>query len=854
MLMAAVVLTLARPGMTHAAPGDLDAMFGTSGVFAAPFQSVFPGEREQRVALDHLERPVLAATVDPGTTHSFRIAVARLTTGGVLDTSFNPGGSTPGLLVIGFSSLLCPDDTIDGPVLKALAVTPDHHIVLAADLCRGNAKTRIGLVRLDNTGAFDSGFDGDGRLVTDLTGTDTYAPFVEDIAVDAMERIYVAGAHCISGPQTDCQFTNALIARFTSAGVRDVTYNSTGAIPGILEIGAQGVRYSFNAMRLLSDDRVVAAGSYQPDATMDAFVARLSNTGAPDTTFGPTGTPAGTVHTGLGRGPGQTLAEAFGVAVNEDDDSVFLTGQVTDTTAKMAFAKLTAIGDPDATFAVGGPASGVTYVLSDQARGTDVLIQPNGKAIVVGTGPTAGQNPTGQFVVARYDSVGQLDPTFGATSPVPGIVETPLGDQAFAWDVVLQSDGKIIVGGERRVPLNDIAAVAVRYIGGESQGGGPTPTVTPQPTPTATPIDLPGENCANCIDDEGDGYLDRDDPECPPRANGGGQGLGTPKVGGKAIAKCAKGVQAAGTKFGHAKLQALQQCVNGVFSCLQLEPTDTKCSDKASIACTKRMVVIAKNRTKLTDAVTKACDVPALTVDDVRAIAGLGYGFETQVCADRGLATLATLDDVAACVGARHDCAVEQLLAMEVPRAAELLLAGGRNPAVDVPCLPLPAPTPALGLADPARAKAAVVCQKAIAKAGGKFLGGKQKVVQACLQAVTSCVQQKPADQMCLASARAKCSKQIAQLTAPDGVEAKLQAAVAKDCATLDATELTGGAGLGYQERAAECIALHAAGADSAAAVGDCVRRQHECRVEQMLEATTPRLRELLGIGQVSLP
>jgi hypothetical protein len=211
------------------------------------------------------------------------------------------------------------------------------------------------------------------------------------------------------------------------------------------------------------------------------------------------------------------------------------------------------------------------------------------------------------------------------------------------------------------------------------------------------------------------------------------------------------------------------------------------------------------------------------------------------------------VDDIAACVRARHECAAEQLLALEVPRAAELLTAGGRNPTVDAPCLPA-AGSPGAGLGDAARAKTAVKCQATALKAARKFADGKAKTVYGCLQAATACVQLKPADQDCLAKLQATCAKKIAALTAPGGIEAKLVAAIVKDCGALDATELTSGDGLGYQARAADCAALGAPPTTSAAAIGDCLLRQHECRVEEMLETTTPRLIELLGLGQVTLP
>jgi hypothetical protein len=190
------------------------------------------------------------------------------------------------------------------------------------------------------------------------------------------------------------------------------------------------------------------------------------------------------------------------------------------------------------------------------------------------------------------------------------------------------------------------------------------------------------------------------------------------------------------------------------------------------------------------------------------------------------------------------------VLALEVPRASELLVAGGATPG---PCLPLAGALGA-GVGDPDRGKAVVKCQATLAKATAKFVNGEAKAVLKCLQAAASCVQLKPGDSDCLAKLRTSCAKSVADVGAAGDLPAKLTAAIGKDCGGLAAGELTGASGLGYQARAAECAALGAPPPTSAAGIADCLRRQHACRVAQMLDATTPRTSELLGLGQVALP
>ena len=136
-------------------------------------------------------------------------------------------------------------------------------------------------------------------------------------------------------------------------------------------------------------------------------------------------------------------------------------------------------------------------------------------------------------------------------------------------------------------------------------------------------------------------------------------------------------------------------------------------------------------------------------------------------------------------------------------------------------------------------------------------LAQKQKTVQKCTLAVATCHQQKPMETKCLPKARTNCAKAIAKLTQPaKGLEAKLAAALVKSCGPpkITAAELTGAMGLGFDGRADQCVALGAGVPADVDDVAACVLRLHECRAEQLLELETPRLRELLTTGGVSLP
>ena len=135
-----------------------------------------------------------------------------------------------------------------------------------------------------------------------------------------------------------------------------------------------------------------------------------------------------------------------------------------------ALARYTALGTLDMSFGSGGKVTGSGF------RVNSVALQSDGKIVV------AGDN--GNFVLARYTTEGILDTSFGSG----GNVTTHLGTKtAFAYSVAVQSDGKILLAGQKLdvVPgqpnMSDYYFVLVRYTaaGALDTGFGNGGTVTP---------------------------------------------------------------------------------------------------------------------------------------------------------------------------------------------------------------------------------------------------------------------------------------------------------------------------------------------------------------------------------------
>lgn len=380
---------------------------------------------------------------------------------------------------------------------------------------------------------------------------------------------------------------------------------------------------------------------------------------------------------------------------------------------------------------------------------------------------------------------------------------------------------------------------------------GPTPAPTTGPTPGPTPTNIPGnEDCGNCQDDDGDSLVDRDDPDCPARANGNGIGLEDPKGRGKALVACQKTLAKAGASFALGKAKILDGCLAKIVACVEQKPADTGCVPKAGAGCHKNIAKITSLEAKLTTAASKSCGAP-LTVTDLTGADGLGYGSEATICAALQIPALASAADVVRCEMRRHACQVEQLVSQQTPRANELLTFAGIDTA-PFSCLTSSASGMGQGVGDPkVRGKQITTCETGLQKAAAAFVKTRMALLHKCSDAVSACVQLKPHDATCVPKAQSLCAKIEAKLNdASASPNAKARSAIVKACAA-DLPDVLGDTGLDYQSTGAYCTAVGVATLGSADDVATCTLRQHTCRVGQLLDAENPRAREFLTLGGI---
>jgi len=111
----------------------------------------------------------------------------------------------------------------------------------------------------------------------------------------------------------------------------------------------------------------------------------------------------------------------------------------------LAIARYNTNGTLDPSFGVGGKVTGDLSGHTDY--GAALALLPDGKLILGGTGLFDSSTEAGDFELVRYNSDGSFDPTFG-NGPVPGRAITDFfGHPDFLEAIAVQSDGRILAAG-----------------------------------------------------------------------------------------------------------------------------------------------------------------------------------------------------------------------------------------------------------------------------------------------------------------------------------------------------------------------------------------------------------------------
>jgi uncharacterized delta-60 repeat protein len=335
----------------------------------------------------------------------------RLTTSGALDTSFNPSGAGANSNVY------------------ALAVQADGKVLVGGGFTsyNGNAATPDRMMRITANGALDASFNPGGA------GADN---FVQALALQADGKVVIGG-----------NFTSYNGAAL--APDRVLRLNADGSLDNVFNTSGLGANSIVNELATQPDGKVLVAGaftSYNGSASASDYLLRLNVDGTLDTGFnsGGTGT-SGQVSALAVQANGKILAGGDFMSYNRSSDAPdYLLG-------------LNADGSLNNAASV--PA-GLAYTWSSGATGASITVSQPGDYQATAT-TTA--NGTGYSNVVRVSAppavtvqvtpagplalTGGGSATLTATATVPGFDVAGSGFNGSVSAVVVQPDGKVLVGG-----------------------------------------------------------------------------------------------------------------------------------------------------------------------------------------------------------------------------------------------------------------------------------------------------------------------------------------------------------------------------------------------------------------------
>jgi uncharacterized delta-60 repeat protein len=266
------------------------------------------------------------------------------------------------------------------------------------------------LLRYNVDGSLDNSFDGDGKALTEFGATNASTQ-VSSIAIQDDEKIVAVGTFFSGG-------SHAAIARYNTDGSLDNTFGIAGKdtmnLYGSIEV---------ETVKIQDDGKIVFIAS----VSGEIVVLRLNTDGSLDNSFDSDGKVVldPTVY--------DDYCSDFAI---QDDGKIVICGFSFSPTYDILLLRLNADGSLDASFDSDG-----IVVMDDQAlnlQANAVEIQSDGK-IVAG-----GWQSGNDFIMLRYNTDGSLDPSFDTD----GILTANFGGSSDCQDIVIQNNGKIVVGGD----------------------------------------------------------------------------------------------------------------------------------------------------------------------------------------------------------------------------------------------------------------------------------------------------------------------------------------------------------------------------------------------------------------------
>ena len=403
--------------------GALDLTFNSTGDVKTSFSSGY--DFGKSIAIQSDGKIVIAGNTNGSTYSNF--AVSRFNSDGTIDTGFGTNGkvTTP---VTSFNN-----------GANSVAIQSDGKIVVAGFASNGSSSD-FAVVRYTNSGTLDNTFNSTGIVITPIVSNDD--DMANGVAIQPNDqKIVVAGFARLNGSQGGNY--DFAVVRYNSDGTLDTGFGA--ALNGKVTTDF-GTPADIGNSVAIHGGKIVVAGYAHIGTTDDFAVARYNSDGTLDNTFNSTGKATTAIGTSTDRGNS--------VAIQSDEKIVVAGYAHIGSTDDFAVVRYNSDGSLDNTFDSDGKVT--TAIGTGSDWGSGVAIQSDGKIVVTGFASMSFNN----IALVRYTTTGSLDNTFGNG----GKVTTAFGTSGCDGNsIAIQSDGKIVIGGDSYIGYNDADFAVIRY-------------------------------------------------------------------------------------------------------------------------------------------------------------------------------------------------------------------------------------------------------------------------------------------------------------------------------------------------------------------------------------------------------
>ena len=399
---------------TTGTPGTIDQNFGVPGFVLA--STLCTTDYKWSVAQQSTGKLISAGTNCEGSKKQF--VLFRHTRDGIMDNSFVQSGM----------ATISINDEVQA---EAVAIQSDNKIVVAGSRKNGLFYD-FAAARIKENGEIDTTFGTNGKAPIDASG-DGSNDSASSIAVGPDGTIFIAGRN----DQTSITTKGKLVALTANGSIEN-----TFATAGIATFDATFKFNYFNSVLVTSDGTIFVGGSA-------GDVSENSDGNLPATP----GSNHGALlmkYSSSGIEQGYTVVSDLNLSKPSEIRSIAIhAGMIIGVGYKnnglnndLAIYRFTSDLRKDTTFGTDGAV--YTDINSGNEKITSVAMQGDGKIIVTGKHTPASSSDS-RFFVARYNSNGSLDNTFGTN----GIfIKNLVGkERDYGTSLTIQDDGKIVVAG-----------------------------------------------------------------------------------------------------------------------------------------------------------------------------------------------------------------------------------------------------------------------------------------------------------------------------------------------------------------------------------------------------------------------